>query len=136
MKKLSELKAEGKLSPSDLESTSQEELFAVHIEVTKTEKPLNIVNFHSLGGREPLTDDVKDMLAGEKGEIVLPEGEIKIPEQYDENIAVGEDAVFAVGGSCCKVCRIYIQVGEQPGHCKSRQHFDSYVEYLKRVVRT
>lgn len=134
MKKLVELKQEGKLNVCDQLSISQEELFAVHIEVTKEERPLNIVNFHSLGGQLPLTDDVKAMLAGEKGEVILPEGEIKIPDQYDENVAVGEDAVILVGGSCCKVCRIYIKEEEQDGHCKARQHFDSYVEYLKRVV--
>jgi len=134
-KKLIELKQEGKVYVTDQESTLQEELFAVHIELTKEEKLLNIVNVHSLGGQQPLTDDIKSMLQGENGEIQLPTGEIKIPENFDENVAFGEDAIFKVGGSCCKVCRIYISEGEDSDHCKSRQHFDSYVEYLKRVVR-
>lgn len=92
MKKLLELKEAGQLTNADLQSTSQDELFAVHIEVSKEEKPLNIVNFHSLGGRQPLTEDIKAMLAGEKGDIVLPEGDIAIPETYDENVAVGKYA--------------------------------------------
>ncbi|ODM93866.1 hypothetical protein Ocin01_12816 [Orchesella cincta] len=134
LKKLLQLKEEGQIV-TDQETTSQEELFAVHIEINKDERPLNIVNIHTLGGRVPLTDDVKDMLQGEKGELVLPEGEIPIPDKFDESVAVGEDAIVVVGGSCCKVCRIYINAGEEGAHCKGRQHFDSYVEYLRRVVK-
>lgn len=85
-----ELKQEGKISVIDQESTLQEELFAVHIELTGDEKLLNIVNVHSLGGQQPLTDDVKAMLQGENGEIQLPEGEIPIPDKFDENVVFGK----------------------------------------------
>lgn len=113
MKKLVELKQEGKISVLDQENTSQEELFAVHIEVTKDDKTMNILNIHSLGGRQPLTDDIKNMLAGEKGEIVLPEGEIAIPEKFEENTIIGKQFckhhVIPCNGSylitVCVTCR-------------------------------
>ncbi|XP_021956802.1 uncharacterized protein LOC110852931 isoform X3 [Folsomia candida] len=137
-KKIQELKAEQGSTPSleAAESHFQDELFSIHIELNMEERVTNAITIQSRDGKEPLTEEMKEILKNDRGEIVLPDGEIPLPKEYSNELMVGADAVVAVNGNRCRVCRVYIPEDKSvDSHCSSREHFNQYVSFLKRVNR-
>ena len=86
LKKLAELKAAGK-NLEDHESTTQGELFSLSIEIGQDEHPSNCITVRNLDWKIPLKDDLKALL---RDDMDVPEGEIIIPQKYDETVAVGK----------------------------------------------
>lgn len=135
LQKLAEIKAEGSVPLEEHESTFQDELFTIHVDLNREERVTNVVTVKALNGKESLTEEMKEILKNDRGEIVLPEGEIPIPKEYSSDLTVGADAVVAVNGNRCRVCRVYIPEEKSVDeHCSSREHFNQYVSFLKRVV--
>ncbi|CAG7829914.1 unnamed protein product [Allacma fusca] len=135
LRKLAELKEQG-ADLEEQESSLQNELFSINLELGKDERPSSILNIRSQDYKQPLKDDLKEMLKNDKGELVLPEGEIDIPKEYEENKSYGEEAVLNVEGACCKVCRVYIaNRNDIDMHLKSKPHYGMYVSYLKKIVK-
>jgi len=133
--RIHELKTEGTTPLGEQESPFQDELFAINMELARDERPTNAITIRSLDGKESLTEEMKEILKNDRGEIVLPTGEIPIPQEYDENVEIGEESIVGVSGSRCRVCRVYIADDKDvTGHCKTREHFNMYVSFLKRVV--
>lgn len=75
-KKIQELKAEQGSTPSleAAESHFQDELFSIHIELNMEERVTNAITIQSRDGKEPLTEEMKEILKNDRGEIVLPDG--------------------------------------------------------------
>jgi len=142
LKKLADLKAAGSTTEGngptleDQETPSQDELFAVYVDLARDERTTNAITVKSIDGKQSLTEEMKDILKNDRGEIVLPEGEIPIPETFVANgEPVGEEAIVEVSGSRCRVCRVYIpEDKDKEEHCKTKDHFQNYVSFLKRVV--
>jgi hypothetical protein len=138
LQKLADIKntAGSEVSLEEQEVPSQDELFAVYLDLARDERPTNALSIRSSDGKQSLTEEMKEILKNDRGEIVLPEGEIPIPEAYKEGgDAVGEEAIVEVSGSRCRVCRVYIaEEKDKNVHCKTKEHFHNYVSFLKRVV--
>lgn len=65
----------------------------------------------------------------------ISQGIIPLPKEYNKELMVGGDAVVAVNGSRCRICRVYIPEDKKlEEHCSSKEHFNQYVSFLKRVV--
>lgn len=56
------------------ESLTQDELFTVHMELNRDERPLVGITIKSLDGRESLTEEMKEILKNDRGEMDLPDG--------------------------------------------------------------
>ncbi len=137
MKTLQKLKDENGTSAllTDQESPNQDELFTIYMELNPDERITNAITIKSKDGRESLTEEMKDILKNDRGEIVLPDGEIPLPKEYNKELMVGADAVVSVSGNRCRVCRVYIPEDKSVDeHCNSKEHFSQYVSFLKRVV--
>ena len=89
LKKVVELKGEGVDIP-EAESPNQDDLFYIHVDIGREEKAINILSVKPADYKIPSKEDLKEMLKEENGELVLPEGEIELPKEYDENIKYGE----------------------------------------------
>jgi hypothetical protein len=135
LRRLVELKGEG----ADMtchESATQDELFAISIDMSGDDHITNAITIKAIEPQVVVKDDMSAMLNNGKDDLAVPEGEITIPETYDEAVAVGEEAIMTVAGSCCKVCRQFIadEADVQP-HLKSKTHFNIYVAHLKQLVK-
>lgn len=88
LKKLVEAKEKGD-NVEDSESTSQETLFAVNVEIGKDDKQINIFKFKGAEFKGPSKEELREMLKEENGQFVLPEGEIVLPGEYQEDTVYG-----------------------------------------------
>jgi hypothetical protein len=91
IRRLYEIKAEGR-ELDEQESPTQDELFAINLEMNSEDLPTNFITIRNSDWKVPSKEDLKELLQDENGQVNIPEGEIIIPKdkEFDESVAVGK----------------------------------------------